>query len=94
MHSFAKLQSTPFYVLFLCLCDELTQTESIRSFVLTQSHLTIITPNHWIQIDVTRNLVLNGKNQLIEAVQPSVLFHSIENHIPNTNWTPYRHCIG
>ena len=51
MHSFAKLQSTPFYVLFLCLFDGLTQTESIRSFVLTQSHLTIITPNHWIQID-------------------------------------------
>jgi len=45
--------------------------------------------------DVTRNSVLNGKTQLIEAVQTKVsYFILLKITYRITNWTPYRHCIG
>ena len=48
-----------------------------------------------ITIDVTRNSVLNGKTQLIEAVQTKVFyFILLKITYRITNWTPYRHCIG
>jgi len=63
MHSLTKLQSTPFSVLFFCLCDGFTPTERIRSFVLTQSHQIIITQNHWIQIDnVLLSMIMIDRN--------------------------------
>jgi len=46
----------------------------------------------FILIDVTRNSILNGKTQLIEAVQTKVsYFILLKITYCITNWTPYRH---
>jgi len=56
---------------------------------------TFTTQSQSISIDVTRNSVLNGKTQLIEAVQTKVsYFILLKITYRFTNWTPYRHCIG
>ena len=57
MHSSAKTQSSPLYVLYFCCdvwCDKVYHKQEVCFlFVFTRSegHLTIITLIHWIKVD-------------------------------------------